>query len=110
MLTLFFRHFFIVLSSFFVCLKLTNYNNNSIIYEFEDPVPPTIDEEYLTLLEYVDYTTDEYNLCRTASIDVALSDTINIENTSCQQFTYKGSIVGYKIKVFYRDGTSGFYN
>lgn len=85
-----------------------NSNNNSVIYEFEDPVP-TIDEEYLALLEYVDYSADEYSICYSNSIDVALTDTINIRNTSCEQFAYNGEIVGYKIKIFYRDGTSGFY-
>lgn len=44
------------------------------------------------------------------SIDVALSDTETIRNTSCKQFTYKGSLVGYKIQIFYRDGTIGFYD
>lgn len=71
---------------------------------------PETDEEYLSILEYVDYKTDEYSLCRTDSIDVALSDTENIRNTSCKQFTYNGSLVGYKIQIFYRDGTMEFYD
>lgn len=89
----------------------TNQNDsskdNTII---EDPVPtPTIDDEYVKLLEYVDYTADEYSICYSDSIDVALMDTVNIRNTACKQFAYKGELVGYKIQIFYRDGTYGYY-
>lgn len=79
--------------------------------EVEEPVStPTVDDEYNSLLEYVDYTAEEYSICYSDSIDVALTDTVNIRNTSCKQFAYNGNIVGYKIQIFYRDGTVKFYD
>ena len=81
-------------------------NNDTII---QNQVP-TIDEEYINLLNFVDYKADEYGLCYNASIDVALSDTVNIRNTACKQFAYNGELVGYKIQIFYRDGTYKYYN
>lgn len=74
----------------------------------EEQVPP-IDEEYLSILNQVDYKADEYSKCSSDSIEVALTDVVNIRNTACKQFAYNGSIVGYKIQIFYRDGTWKYY-
>ncbi len=71
---------------------------------------PIIDEEYLSILDYVDYKADEYSLCQSDSIEVALIDTVNIQNTGCKSFAYNGGIVGYKIQIFYRNGTSEYYD
>ena len=70
---------------------------------------PEVDDEYNNLVNFVDYKADEFNKCHTDSIDVALSDTDNIRNTSCKQFAYNGKLVGYKIQVFYNDGTYKYY-
>lgn len=70
---------------------------------------PEMDDEYNNLVNFVDYKADEFNKCHTDSIDVALSDTDNIRNTSCKQFAYNGKLVGYKIQVFYNDGTYKYY-
>lgn len=86
-----------------------NSNDNIKIYEIVIP-EPEVDEEYIKVQEYVDYKADEYNLCNSKSIEVGVSDTKNIDYTSCEHITYKGTLVGYKIKIFYVDGTSGYYN
>lgn len=86
-----------------------NSNGNTTIYEFEFP-EPVVDEEYLAILEYVDYTSEEYSLCNIDSTELAFSDTENIEHTACKEFTYKGSRVGYKIQIYYRDGRIEFYD
>lgn len=70
---------------------------------------PEVDDEYNNLVNFVDYKADEFNKCHTDSIGVALSDTDNIRNTSCKQFAYNGKLVGYKIQVFYNDGTYKYY-
>lgn len=70
---------------------------------------PEVDDKYNNLVNFVDYKADEFNKCHTDSIDVALSDTDNIRNTSCKQFAYNGKLVGYKIQVFYNDGTYKYY-
>lgn len=86
-----------------------NSNDNIKVYEIVIP-EPEVDEEYIKVQEYVDYKVDEYNLCYSKSIEVGISDTKNIDYTSCEHITYKGTLVGYKIKIFYVDGTSGYYN
>jgi hypothetical protein len=70
---------------------------------------PEVDDEYNNLVNFIDYKADEFNKCHTDSIDVALSDTDNIRNTSCKQFAYNGKLVGYKIQIFYNDGTYKYY-
>ena len=86
--------------------KSNNIQENNKIEEKQ--VPP-IDEEYLAILNQVDYKADEYSKCSSDSIEVALTDVENIRNTACKQFAYNGSIVGYKIQIFYRDGTWKYY-
>lgn len=70
---------------------------------------PEVDDEYNNLVNFVDYKADEFNKCHTDSIDVALSNTDKIRNTSCKQFAYNGKLIGYKIQVFYNDGTYEYY-
>ena len=86
--------------------KSNNIQENNKIEEKQ--VPP-IDEEYLAILNQVDYKADEYSKCSSDSIEAALTDVENIRNTACKQFAYNGSIVGYKIQIFYRDGTWKYY-
>ena len=47
--------------------------------------------------------------CYETSIEVAESDPINIRNTTCVSGAYKGELIGYKIVIFYNDGTNEIY-
>lgn len=97
-------------------LKENNTSNNKVINNKNETKTndvieqvPEVDDKYNNLVNFVDYKADEFNKCHTDSIDVALSDTDNIRNTSCKQFAYNGKLVGYKIQVFYNDGTYKYY-
>ena len=47
--------------------------------------------------------------CYETSIEVAESDPINIRNTTCVSGAYTGELIGYKIVIFYNDGTNEIY-
>ena len=106
-------------------VKENNTSNNKVINNKNEEIKNTIPEQKQESNQneekqinnisnknetnFVDYKADEFNKCHTDSIDVALSDTDNIRNTSCKQFAYNGKLVGYKIQVFYNDGTYKYY-
>lgn len=78
----------------------------------ETPVEiPKIDEELENIKKKCDYFS--YTECKNASIEVsniyALNDE-NYRNTDCYYYTYKGEIVGYKVRIFFNDGTWRFYD
>ena len=102
--------------------QVENTNNTNIIEEKKDnDLNNEIEEkkEIITDVPQIDYELEkvkslceyfDYSSCRKASIDVALSDTDNIENTACDMLTYNGNIVGYRIIIYFRDGTNKYHN
>lgn len=85
----------------------TSDNSNLTIYEFEIKDEP-IDAEYERLKSLIKYKTGIE--CHNASIEVSLDylDNPNFKHTACESFAYKGQLVGYRMLVYYIDGTTEY--
>lgn len=100
-------------------------NNNQVeqeeqeetLIDIPDPINPTEngsnlenDEEYIRILNSCEFTT--YSDCQSASEKIAaeLAFDNNVRNTACESFAYKGKIVGYRVQIFFNDGTWKYNN
>ena len=89
--------------------------NNSEVNNSESNIPeenePTVDPEYERLLNLVDSFDYMECLNKAGDIESATRENIlNIKNTSCEDVIYKGQVLGYRIILFYNDGTWKYYN
>jgi len=77
----------------------------SEIIEIDIPEQPSSkedDPEYQRLYNLSEFHT--YKECYNASIDVS-AESEDIRNTSCEDVIYKGEVIGYRIIIFYYDGS-----
>ena len=68
------------------------------------------DEEYMRIYNSCEFYT--YSDCNSASNRIAaeLAMDNNVRNTACESFAYKGKIVGYRVQIFFNDGTWKYNN
>src|SRR5574344_1315540 len=87
------------------------------LIDIPDPINPTENcsnlennEEYIRILNSCEFTT--YSDCQSASEKIAaeLAFDNNVRNTACESFAYKGKIVGYRVQIFFNDGTWKYNN
>lgn len=83
-----------------------NNNNNTIIEE--ETSTPQVDQELERLKSLIKYKTSQE--CYEASIDVSFQylDNENFKHTACQSFAYKGELLGYRMLIYYKDGTTEY--
>lgn len=81
-------------------------NNNTIIEE--ETSTPQVDQELERLKNLIKYKTSQE--CYEASIDVSFQylDNENFKHTACQSFAYKGELLGYRMLIYYKDGTTEY--
>ena len=78
--------------------------------EKQEPVPE-VDGEYERLKQLYKYPTSQ--ACYEASIEASLKvkqEDSNYRNAGCISGAYKGELVGYRIIIYYNDGTTKFYD
>ena len=48
--------------------------------------------------------------CYEASIDISFQyiDNENFNHTACKSFAYKGELLGYRMLIYYKDGTTEY--
>lgn len=80
-------------------IEIPNTDNNN------DDVPTEEDEEYKRIKATCEFETRAE--CHTASdiVGVEYAGSSNFKNTACQQVAYKGKIIGYRLQIFFWDGT-----
>lgn len=71
-------------------------------------VIPQIDEELERLKNLIKYKTSKE--CYDASVEIGLKylDNDNFQNTACSSFSYKGQLLGYRLLIYYKDGTTEY--
>lgn len=85
--------------------------NNSNIYEVPDEDNKDNvssfenDEEYIKLKATIEFETRAE--CQAAADIIGPQYAIqgNLRNTSCKSFAYKGTVIGYRLQIFFTDGT-----
>lgn len=85
-------------------------SNPEVEEEKQEPVPE-VDEEYERLKQLYKYPTSQ--ACYEASIEASLKvkqEDSNYRNAGCISGAYKGELVGYRIIIYYNDGTTKFYD
>lgn len=85
-------------------------SNPEVEVEKQEPVPE-VDEEYERLKQLYKYPTSQ--ACYEASIETSLKvkqEDSNYRNAGCISGAYKGELVGYRIIIYYNDGTTKFYD
>ncbi len=85
-------------------------SNPEVEKEKQEPVPE-VDEEYERLKQLYKYPTSQ--ACYEASIEASLKakqEDSNYRNAGCISGAYKGELVGYRIIIYYNDGTTKFYD
>ncbi|MBE6152736.1 MAG: hypothetical protein E7166_00720 [Firmicutes bacterium] len=84
-------------------------SNNTDIPQEEQPIEN--DAEYQELLSIIDSYDHMDCLEKAGDIHSASRENIiNIRNTSCEDVIYKGQVIGYRIILFYNDGSWKYYN
>lgn len=84
-------------------------NNSDIIVENEEIVSvPQEDQELERLKKLIKYKTSQE--CYEASIDISFQyiDNENFNHTACKSFAYKGELLGYRMLIYYKDGTTEY--
>lgn len=78
-------------------------NNNN-----EETSTPQVDQELERLKSLIKYKTSQE--CYEASIDVSFQyiDNENFNHTACKSFAYKGELLGYRMLIYYKDGTTEY--
>lgn len=85
-------------------------SNPEVEEEKQEPVPE-VDEEYERLKQLYKYPTSQ--ACYEASIKASIKvrqENDNYRNAGCISGAYKGELVGYRIIIYYNDGTTKFYD
>lgn len=85
--------------------------NNSNIYDIPDEDNKDNvssfenDEEYIKLKATIEFETRAE--CQAAADIIGPQYALqgNLRNTSCKSFAYKGTVVGYRLQIFFTDGT-----
>ena len=77
-------------------------NNN------EETSTPQVDQELERLKSLIKYKTSQE--CYEASIDISFQyiDNENFNHTACKSFAYKGELLGYRMLIYYKDGTTEY--
>jgi len=84
-------------------------NNSDVIVENEEIVPDTQEDQELERLKnLIKYKTSQE--CYEASIDISFQyiDNENFNHTACKSFAYKGELLGYRMLIYYKDGTTEY--
>ena len=79
-----------------------NNNNNN------ETSTPQVDQELERLKSLIKYKTSQE--CYEASIDISFQyiDNENFNHTACKSFAYKGELLGYRMLIYYKDGTTEY--
>lgn len=77
-----------------------------IVYEVPDKLSLKNDPEYIRLMKSLFETFKE---CDAKGDEVRISDMDNILTSTCEAFYYKGTEIGWKLRINYVDGTSKYY-
>lgn len=84
-------------------------NNSDVIVENEEIVPNIQeDQELERLKKLIKYKTSQE--CYEASVDISFQyiDNENFNHTACKSFAYKGKLLGYRMLIYYKDGTTEY--
>lgn len=90
--------------------------NNSTIYEIPDEDNKDNvssfenDDEYIKLKSMMEFETRAE--CQAASDIIGPQYALqgNLRNTSCESFAYKGTVIGYRLQIWFTDGTWKYNN
>ena len=82
-----------------VIIEVPDEGNKDNISSFEN------DEEYIKLKSTLEFETREE--CNQASdiIGPKYAREGNLKNTACESFAYKGTVIGFRLKIYFKDGT-----
>lgn len=84
-------------------------NNSDVNVENEEIIPDTQEDQELERLKnLIKYKTSQE--CYEASIDISFQyiDNENFNHTACKSFAYKGELLGYRMLIYYKDGTTEY--
>lgn len=86
-----------------------NSNDSNVpVEEQEETSTPQVDQELERLKSLIKYKTSQE--CFDASIDVSFEyeNNENFKHTACESFAYKGQLLGYRMLIYYNDGTTEY--
>lgn len=80
-------------------IEIPNEDNKDNVSSFEN------DEEYIKLKSTLEFETRAE--CQTAADIIGPEYALqgNLRNTSCKSFAYKGTVIGYRLQIWFTDGT-----
>lgn len=84
-------------------------NNSDVSVENEEIISDTQEDQELERLKnLIKYKTSQE--CYEASIDISFQyiDNENFNHTACKSFAYKGELLGYRMLIYYKDGTTEY--
>lgn len=80
-------------------IEIPNEDNKDNVSSFEN------DEEYIKLKSTLEFETRAE--CQAAADIIGPEYALqgNLRNTSCKSFAYKGTVIGYRLQIWFTDGT-----